>query len=232
MSCRARAAGLDAGGSGQAGGGVALAGAGVRKGSARPAPHLRRSDCASAPEGWGSPDPGGRTRAWGPSAEGTCSGARILTPATRSLAQTFSFFVTPGYTLPIRSRISRWTSGGYSLPFLEQVILARFIAAVSDKARGRIPGWHPSALQSLGNLTKAPVTHKVVVRVSTRPEHDRPSRVNQARGLAAGHGRCGWSVLGDSGRGEHCCGNRYRDRPTHALLPGLSIETVNFSGTG
>src|SRR3954466_14541042 len=67
MSCRARAAGLDAGGSGQAGGGVALDGAGLRKGSARPASHLRRSDCASAREGWGSPDPGGRTRAWGPS---------------------------------------------------------------------------------------------------------------------------------------------------------------------
>src|SRR3954454_16341218 len=98
MSRRARAAGLDAGGSGQAGGGVALDGAGLRKGSARPASHLRRSDCARAREGWGSPDPGGRTRAWGPSAEGTCSGARILTPATRSLAQTFSFFVTLGYT--------------------------------------------------------------------------------------------------------------------------------------
>src|SRR3954464_6042086 len=98
MSCRARAAGLDAGGSGQAGGGVALDGAGLRKGSARPASHLRRSDCASAREGWGSPDPGRRTRAWGPSAEGTCSGARILTPATRSLAQTFSFFVTLGHT--------------------------------------------------------------------------------------------------------------------------------------
>src|SRR3954466_8168309 len=79
------------------------------------------------------------------------------------------------YTLPIRSRISRWTSGGYSLPFLEQVIPARLIAPVSDKTRGRIPCRHPSALQSLGNLIKAPVTHKAVVRVSTRPKHDRPS---------------------------------------------------------
>src|SRR4051812_23457053 len=42
------------------------------------------------------------------------------------------------------------------LPSLEQVIPARLIAAVSDKAGRRIPCWHPSALQSLGNLTKAP----------------------------------------------------------------------------
>src|SRR2546421_253944 len=70
MSCRARAAGLDAGVSGQAGGGVALDGAGLRKGSARPASHLRRSDCASAREGWGSPDPGGRTWAGGARMEG------------------------------------------------------------------------------------------------------------------------------------------------------------------
>src|SRR4051812_27275786 len=62
-----------------------------------------------------------------------------------------------------------------SLPFLEQVIPARLIAAVSDKARRRIPCWHPGALCRLSDLTKAPVSHKAVVGVSTRPEHDRPS---------------------------------------------------------
>src|SRR5215211_6749019 len=112
------------------------------------------------------------------------------------------------------------------LPFLEQVIPARLIAAVSDKAGRRIPRGHPGALQSLGNLTKAPVTHKAVVRVSTRPKHDRPSRVNQARGLLAGHGRCGWSALRDSSCGERHCNDRERYHPTHALPPRHGMKSV------